>query len=191
MIKNFLDFFKLYELDFNIKETEYNINILNNNINQYEFISKNNNSYSVYFKITKENNEKLSDNTYLKDYTNLNNIPTIFFSLTDRGFDNNFDNLTNKEEFLEVMGKVIYCILEYINRNNYSVYSIGEIGNKKINFYNNYRKYFKDYTILTGLSSNYLNKNNKKKKAYYLIKKSTNIKENILKLDDNCYLKIK
>jgi hypothetical protein len=187
MIKNFLDWFSIYELDFNIHDTEYSINNIEDII-QYSFISKNDYSYSVYFKLTKEDNEHLSNGKYLKDYCDLNNIPTIFFSLTERGFGNNFDDLTSNKEFLEVMGKVVFLIKEFIQKNDYNVYTIGEVGSKKYKFYNNYRKYFSDYMILTGKSKNYLDKNNNKMNAYFMIKEKY---ENVdkLRLDENLYLK--
>jgi len=154
----------------------------------YNFISNNDNSYSVYFLITEEDNIKLSNGEFLKEYTELNNIPTIFFSLSERGFGKNFDLLTNKMEFLEVMGEVVFLILEYIKKHNYTTFSIGEVGDKKIHFYNHYRKYFKDFDILTGKSKNYIDDDNNKISAYYLVKNNNITSSNEkLKLDDNLY----
>jgi len=183
------------EIEFNILETEYTTNYkkLNNvDVEEKTFISNDNNLYSVYFMITTEEDEKLSDNSYLINHTKLNNIPTIFFSLTERGFGENFDKLANNKEYLEVMGKVVYIILDYIKKHDYTTYTIGDVGDKKIKFYNNYRKFFKDFNIVTGKSSFYKDKDGNKGVGYYLIK---NINKNIdiskIKLDENCYLIIK
>ena len=75
--------------------------------------------------LTNEYNEKLSNGYFLKQYCDLENIPTIFFSLTERGFGSDFDDLTDKKEFLEIMGKVIFLIREYIKKHDYKVFSIG------------------------------------------------------------------
>lgn len=193
MIKNFYNF--INEIDFNLYSTDYIINehILNGkNVQSYDFISKNNISYSVYFLLTSEENEKLSNNHYLDEYCDLN-IPTIFFSLSQREFGENFDELTNAKEFIEVMGKVVYCILEYINKHEFNVYSIGEVDSKKQNFYNYYRKYFKEFNILNGLSSYYRDINNNKTMVYYMIKRSEIKNENInyIKISNNNYLHIR
>ncbi|MCK9417056.1 hypothetical protein M0Q97_10400 [Candidatus Dojkabacteria bacterium] len=185
-MKKFYNF--INEIDFNIYPTDYQINnhTLNGNyIESYDFISKNHISYSVYFLITNEKNEKLSNGHFLNEYCDLN-IPTIFFSLSQREFGQNFDDLTDAKEFTEVMGKVVYCILEYINKHDYNVYSIGEVDSKKQRFYNYYRKHFKDFNILSGLSTYYKNM------AYYMIKLSEIKNENVskIKLSDNCFLHI-
>jgi hypothetical protein len=178
MFKNF----NINEIDFNIYDVEYSIsyhNINNNEIVSYDFLSNKNNSYSVYFMITNEKDTLLSNGDYLSKFGNINKIPTIFFSLTNRKFEDNFNDLTNKNEKLEVLGKVVFIILEYIKNHNYNIYSIGVVGDKKINFYNYYRKYFKDFDIKTGDSLYYENK------CYYLIKNKNidNIKK--LKIDEN------
>lgn len=182
--------FNLNEIDFNLVKTKFVI-YSNNNIEKYDFISKNGNSYSVYFQITTEKNIELSNGIKLINYTKLNQIPTIFFSLTNRGLGTNFDKLSNKNEELNVMGSVVYIILNYINNHNYTTYSIGEVNDSKINFYNYYRKYFNDFTILTGKSENYKDKNDENKLAYYLVEKGDNeILPDEIKLDENCILKI-
>ena len=177
--------YRINEIDFILIETEYIINIMSNNIDRYDFLSNKNNSYSVYFKLTEENDIKISNDERLSKYTILNEIPTIFFSLTKRQFSDDFDDIVDKKEQLEIMGKVIFIILEYIKTHTYTTYSIGEVGEKKINFYNYYRKYFKEFEILTGKSKNYNNI------AYYLIKKENDKLPSNLKLDENTYLKIK
>jgi hypothetical protein len=140
--------------------------------------------------MTTEENELLSDGTMLGNYTNLTEIPTIFFSLSNRKFDDNFNKFTNNKEYLEVMGKVVFIILEFIKKHKYTVYSIGEVGDKKIIFYNNYRKFFNEFKILTGESANYID-NGKKMNAYYLINTKSDLKiKDTLKLDEHCYLKI-
>ena len=151
-MNNILYFFEyLNEIDFNILSTEYVID-KQDDILRYSFLSDKKNSYSIYFFLTEEDNEKLSNNSYLTDYSESNKIPTIFFSLTERNFDDNFNELTNKHEFLEIMGKIVFIILEYMKKYKYNVYSIGIVNSKIINLYNNYRKYFNDFEILTGLS---------------------------------------
>ena len=80
MITNIFDYLK--EIDFNIIPTDYVINyhILNyNNVESYNFTSKKGTQYSVYFLITSEDNELLSNKHYLNEYGDINNIPTIFF----------------------------------------------------------------------------------------------------------------
>lgn len=190
MITDFFEYIK--EIDFNIISTEYYINyhkLDNNDVESYNFVSKNNTKYSVYFMITKEDNVLLSDKTYLKQHGNIDEIPTIFFSLTERNFDDNFDDITNNNEMLEVMGKVVYLIKEYINKHNYDIYSIGTTDDKKIKFYNHYRKYFKDYNILIGNSKYYFDNFNNNTDVFYLVKNNTlNIKK--LKLSENCFLKM-
>jgi len=183
------------EIEFNLIETEYITNykeLRDIEVEEKQFTSKNNNLYSVYFMITEEDDEKLSNGKYLSEYTELDKIPTIFFSISERGFGENFDKLTNKKEYLEVMGKVVYIIFNYINKHNYTTYSVGELGDKKINFYNNYRKHFKEFTVLTGPSSFYTDSNDEKGTAYFLVKEkiqNENIKK--IKLDENCFLHLK
>ena len=179
--------FRINEIDFNIVETEFTI-LRSDNIERYDFISKKGNSYSVYFKMTDEDDEELSNGNQLSAYTDLDKIPTIFFSLTKRGLN---DDLVDKKEQLEIMGKVVYIILEYIETNNFTTYSIGEVGDKKINFYNYYRKHFNSMEILTGKSKNYLDNDDNKKISYYLIKKENDELPEKIKLDENLYLKIK
>lgn len=190
MITNFFEYMK--EIDFNIIPTEYNINYQNLNnkdVESYDFLSNIGTKYSVYFLLTNEDNELLSNNKHLLEYGDINNIPTIFFSLTNRGFGKNFDDLTNNNEKLEVMGKIIYLIKEYMNKHKYNIYSIGNVDDKKINFYNYYRKHFKEYQILTGKSKYYLDKNKNKSESYYLIKHVDNIIVDNIKLSENCFLK--
>lgn len=189
-MNNILTFFEyLNEIDFNIISTEYAISKMDDII-RYTFLSNKKNSYSVYFRTTSEDNEKLSDSSNLSDYTDLNNIPTIFFSLTERNFDDNFNELTNKQEFLEIIGKVVFIILEIIRKNNYTVYSIGTVGSKNIQLYNHYRKYFNQFKIETGLSKNYIDDSNNKQYVYYLIKNKNTKKYEKVKIDNNAYLKL-
>ena len=182
----------LNEVSFDLIETNYEINyhVLNNlNVESYDFISNKDNNYSVYFMITKEEDEILSNDEFLSKYTQLNNIPTIFFSLTEKGFGKEFDTLTNNKEYLEVMGKVVYLILEFINKHNYTTYSIGEVSDKKMNFYNYYRKHFRNFSMLTGLSSFYKNRENEKTKVTYMIKLLNVVNVDEIKLDENLFLK--
>ena len=184
--------FNINEIDFNLKQTLFSVSINDDNIERYEFLTDKGNSYSVYFMITEENDIELSNGENLSKYTKLNKIPTIFFSLTENGLDGeNFDELVNKNEQLEVMGKVVFIILEYIKTNIYTTYSIGDVGNKKINFYNYYKKYFKDFDIFIGDSENYFDVEKGYKKAYYLIKKEKTRKNKMLKIDENLFLKLK
>lgn len=191
MIINFLDYLK--EIEFNMIPTDYIINyttLKNKKVESYDFDSKSGIGYSVYFLITNEDDELLSNNHYLNEYGDITNIPTIFFSLTNRGFGENFDDLTNNNEKLEVMGKIVYLINDYINKHDYDIYSIGEVDEKKMKFYNYYRKYFKEYQTLTDKSKYYTDIEGNKTNAYYLVKsKNTNI--NKIKLSENCFLNIK
>lgn len=170
-IKSFNDFSLNEEIDWNIIPTNYSIiNIVGLFVNSgqdviYRFTSNGGNSYDVYFSITHESNHLLSDGSNLYNYST-GSIPTIFFSLTERGVDPNvFDNPVNRNEYLEIMGKVVYLILEFISSHNYSVYSIGEVAFKKYKFYSNYKKYFTGFNIIEGPSDNYNGHI-----AYYLIK---------------------
>lgn len=176
--------FRINEIDFNKIETIFTIHS-SDMMDRYDFVSNKGNSYSVYFKLTKEIDCVLSNGKKLLEYTILDKIPTIFFSLTERGLGDDFNKLVGKNEQLEIMGKVIYIIKEYIETNNYTTYSIGVVGDKKINVYNYYRKYFKEFEILTGNSINYM-----ENKAYYLIKKENEMLPEKLKIDENTILKI-
>ena len=62
--------FRINEIDFNIVETEFTI-LRSDNIERYDFISKKGNSYSVYFKMTDEDDEELSNGNQLSAYTDL------------------------------------------------------------------------------------------------------------------------
>ena len=183
------DINKLNEITFEKLVTSYKISnkILNGkDVEEYTFISNKGNSYSVYFMLTKEKNQKIRDNEYLKDYTDLDNIPTIFYSLSEREFGYEFDKLTNKNEYLEVMGKVVFLIREYINKHDYKVYSMGKVSDKKQDFYNYYHKHFKDFLNISG-RSNYYNSNN----CIFLIKDANQFEIDELKLEGIFILKIK
>jgi hypothetical protein len=140
MIKKFNNFKLNEELDFDIKPTEYSILkisplFVGKEDMIYRFVSKSGESYDIYFSLTKESNHILSNGENIDKYTK-SFIPTIFFAPTERGLETSiFDKLTNKNEMLEVMGKVIYLINEYDKVNNFSVYSIGEVDKKKYKFY--------------------------------------------------------
>jgi hypothetical protein len=171
-IFDFLNFRLNEELDFNMVETKFkeipidSIFIKNEKDTIYRFITKSLNFYDLYFSLTEEFGSKLKDNTYITDYTN-DYIPTIFFSLTNRGLNvDTFDLLTNKNEKFEVMGKVIYLIDHFVQLNNYNVYSIGEVSDEKYRFYSYYLHNLPYFTIKEGTSNNYNGK-----MAYYLIKK--------------------
>lgn len=140
MIKifNFLNFKLNEELEFKMFETTFeeiiidSIMVYDEKDTIYRFISSSGTSYDLYFSLTSEFGSKLKDNTYINVYSGDNYIPTIFFSLTDRGLDvNTFDLLTNKNEKFEVMGKVIYLIDHFVKLNKYNVYSIGEVDSSK------------------------------------------------------------
>jgi len=164
-MKNYGNFIK--EMLFNKITTNYKTfqtesEIANFSDYRFDFYTNKLNSYSIYILMTKEKN-----NTILDDGTILPNvvIPTILFSETKHGFNPEFFNkLTNKNEFSEVMGKIIHIILEFINKNTYNIYSIGDIDNKKLNFYEYYKYHFNMFDIKIGNSINYKNK------AHYLIK---------------------
>lgn len=174
-MKKYKEFILLNEIDFNIIPTTYTIHLIPKiQTEYYNFISKKGFSYNVYFTQTKENNFQLNDNSYIFDYINNNDIiPTIFFSDANRKLNSEiFDLLTKRNEHLEVMGKIVYLILEYISKHpQYNVYSIGIVNKKKFNFYNYYRKYFKNFNLKIGESQNYIDSNGNNSKAYYLIKK--------------------
>lgn len=158
------------EIDFKIYETDFKL-IKNKNLEQeideYQFTTTNDNNYSVYFMLTEEDDDILPNGQLLSRYTELNKIPTIFFSLSDRLFQNSFNNLTNKQEYLEVMGKVAYIIRKYMDKYDYDVYTYNT-DDKKNNFYIYYWKYFNDFLRINMYSKNY--SPNGKKIINYLVK---------------------
>ena len=169
-----LDFsnFKLNEeLEFKMVRTDYEkikTPSLFPNISGYDdiyrFVSNKGNSYDVYFSLTNERDHILSNGKNLHSY-NIDKIPTIFFSLTERGLDSmSFDKLTGNDERLEIMGKVVWLINEYDKINNFSIYSIGEVNAKKFEFYSRYLHNISQFKIFEGDSDNYNGK-----KCYYLV----------------------
>ena len=171
MIKKFNKFKINEELDFNMIETKFkeikinSLFIKDNKDTIYRFETISGNEYDVYFSLTDESGCKLIDNTSIDDITN-EYIPTIFFSLTERGLDpNTFDVLTNNKENFEVMGKVIYIIDNFVNSNKYNVYSIGEVDDNKYRFYSYYLHNLNYFKIVEGTSYSYNGK-----MVYYLIK---------------------
>lgn len=171
MIKKFYDFKLNEDLEFKMIPTQYELIkisalFLPNSLDTiYRFLTKNGNSYDLYFSLTNENNHLLSNDNFIYDYTK-SEIPTIFFSLTERGLDPiNFDDLTNKGEKFEVMSKIIWLINEYDISNNFKIYSVGEVGNDKYRFYSYYLYNMPQFKIVEGASDNYNGK-----KCYYLIK---------------------
>lgn len=174
-MKNIKSFKEIYiineELDFKIIPTKY-ISKYINGVDTFTFITNKNNSYTVYIEETTESNHLLNNGEYLQDINNNKTIPTIYFSETDRILDpSTFNNLTNYSEYMEVMGKVIYIISEFIKNNQqYSVFSIGEVDIKKFNFYKNWLGNLPITRFEIGLSDNYIDDKNNKTKAYYLIR---------------------
>lgn len=170
MIKKF-NLFKINEeLDFKMIPTKYTIHLIksimipNETDIVYRFLTNKNNSYDLYFSLTYEGNHILSNGSYLKDITE-DLIPTIYFSLTDRGLNPDiFDELTDNNEKFEVMSKVIWLINEYDKVYNYKVYSIGEVNTKKYNYYKKYLYNLSQFDLLEGDSDNYNGK-----KCYYLV----------------------
>jgi hypothetical protein len=178
----------LTEISFEIIKTSYDIStkyLNNKEVLVYSFTSKKDNEYSVYFLMTEEEDFDINDKK-LSDYCNLDEIPTIFFSLTKREFGESFDSLVNKQEYLEVMGKVVYLIKKYMSNHNYNVYTIGEVSDKKQDFYNNYNKYFKDFLMIKNKSQYYSTN-----KCIYLIKDLNKYNVDKIKIDENLFLKIK
>jgi hypothetical protein len=174
-IFDFLNFRLNEELDFRPIKCDYDNRQVNNNgliINIFTFLTKSNTSYSVYINDTLESNHLLSNGVYLQSVNKNKPIPTIYFSETSRGLDPiYFNTLTNKGEFMEVMGKVIYIIIDFISKNKqYNVFSIGEVEPSKFNFYKNWLKNLPITTMEIGLSDNYLDNHNKKTNAYYLVR---------------------
>ena len=169
---NFKEF--LNEISFNVVPTEYDPKKIiheGNEIEENIFTSNNGNEYSVYFSITTENDIKLPNGNYLSRYTDLNKMPTIFFSLTERDFDSSFNNLTNKKEFLEVMGKVVFIIRNYIDSHDYTVYTYSTNSNdKKDIFYNYYHKEFTEFFKVNLPSLNYIINDGEYENVCYLIK---------------------
>jgi hypothetical protein len=164
--------FKLNEeLDFKMSPTDYEI-IKSNPLfipsakdEIYRFITTNNNSYDLYFSLTNERDYKLSNGNNIKNITT-SLIPTIFFSLTERGLDTlTFDELIDKGEKFEVMSKIIFLINEYDKIHNYKLYSVGEVSKEKYKFYSYYLHNLPQFEILDGKSDNYNGK-----KCYYLVK---------------------
>lgn len=174
-ILDFSNFRLNEELDFNPIKCDYESKFINNGgliISVFTFKSKSGVSYSVYINNTLESNHLLSNGVYLQSVNNNKSIPTIYFSETSRGLDPiYFNTLTNKGEFMEVMGKVIYIIIDFISINKqYNVFSIGEVEPSKLNFYKNWLKNLPISSMEIGLSDYYLDSNNKKTNAYYLIR---------------------
>lgn len=160
------------EIEFNLIPTNFEINKINyqnKDIDEYSFETINGNLYSIYFMLTEEDDELLPNKKHLSDYTDINKIPTIFFSLQDNNFDDTFDILTNRNEYLEVMGKVTYIIMEYISKHNYDVYTYNA-DKRRNNFYSYYRKHFHDFLKVYLPSKNYFEENGEKKIINYLIK---------------------
>lgn len=108
----------------------------------------------------------LSDNSRLYDYCDGKDIPTIFFSLSNRGLSNDFDNLTGYNEGLTVLSYISYLINEYDRKYNRPVYSIGYVDPKKEKFYMYFLHNLEQFKILKGKSNSYVRSG-----AYYLIKK--------------------
>lgn len=159
------------EIDFNLINCQFDRNFIDNfgiSINCFTFITNRDNSYTVYIHNTVESNHLLESGILLQSINNNKQIPTIYFSETSRGLDPRYFNLlTNKSEFMEVMGKVIYIINEFINNNKqYDVFSVGGIDDKRFEFYKNWMRNLSISRIEMGFSDNY-DKNNK---TYYLIR---------------------
>ncbi len=175
-IYNFNDFKINEELDFNpIPCTYTSSDIMYNNIpiKTFEFLSKNNISYTVYIHETNESNHLLTNETYpsgilLHNINGNNKIPTIYFSETSRGLNSStFDELTKNNEPMDVMGRIIFILSDYINITNYKVFSVGGVNTSKYRFYSHWLKNLPISEILIGDSDNYTDK---KYKAYYLIR---------------------
>ena len=171
IINNFNKFKLNEELDFKMSPTAYEI-VKSNSLTMalvmddiYRFVTTNHNSYDLYFSLTKEENHILSNGDHIKNITT-SLIPTIFFSLTERGLDAlTFDKLTDNGEKFEVMGKIIFLINEYDKIHNYKLYSVGEVSKEKYKFYSYYLHNIPQFEITEGESDNYNGK-----KCYYLIK---------------------
>lgn len=122
--------------------------------------------YDVYFTLTKEYNHELSDGTSIYDYAkhitknNGANIPTIYFTLSGRKYDE-FNDLTGLNTPLDVIGRVMYIISEIIKNNNYNIYVIEAI-DKKMKIYSNYFSKM-GLQVKKGWSYTY------RKDVYYLI----------------------
>ena len=167
----------LCELNFDliyVKPTLSYTMLDNKDVGVFTFDTRSNNYYSVYISISTEEDEEIYNTNlgkhHLSEYTELTKIPTIFYSLTSRKFGKDFDDLTNNKEYLEVIGKVGYIIRDYMDKNSqYTVYSIGGVLDKKLNFYNYYQKHFKDFVPFDGKTSNYPTMNGKGN-AEYLVK---------------------
>ena len=171
MIHNFNEFNMNEEMEFKSSPTNYSsLSIpplfkVGKKDNIFRFITKSNTSYDIYFALINDLIHLLSNGKNLCDYTT-NPFPTIFFSLTERGLNQNlFDELTNKNEKFEVMSKVIYLVNEYDKLYKYPVYSVGEVNQNKYKFYSNYIHNIPQFKILEGNSDIYNGK-----KCYYLIK---------------------
>lgn len=178
-IYNFNDFKINEELDFNpIPCTYTSSDIMYNNIpiKTFEFLSKNNISYTIYIHLTTESNhlvenEKNPNGIFLQSINGNNPIPTIYFSETSRGLNyNTFGVLTKYNEQMDVMGRIIFILNDYINSVNYKVFSIGRVDTNKYRFYSYWLKNLPISEVLIGDSDNYTDTFGKKDKAYYLIR---------------------
>jgi len=165
-LKKYIEFineeieFKMFPVDYEERKDL----IFNKETTIFEFKTKND-EYSLYFSNTDERNHILSDGKYLYDYCDGKDIPTIYFSLKNRGLSIDFDVLTGYDEELTVLGSVIYLINEYDRRYNNPVYTIGYVDPKKERFYMYYLHNLKRFKLLKGDSYSYEGSG-----AYYLIK---------------------
>ena len=162
----------LFEMAFESREVEYTIlykSLGGKMVEVYRFLSKNGTSYDVCFALTTEDDEELPNGDKLSDYTELDKIPTIFFSLTNRGFGEDYNDLSNKFEQFDILSKIVYIIGEYMNTHNYTVYTVGGVEEQKMKFYLNYMKHFNDYKQYDLPSKNY-SVDGGKTMAKYLIK---------------------
>ena len=175
-IYNFNDFKINEELDFNPIPCSYTSgNTIYNNIpiKKFEFLSKNNISYTIYIHLTTESNHLVKNETYpngilLHSINGNEPIPTIYFSETSRGLDfETFDDLTKYNEPMDVMGRIIFILNSYINNTNYKVFSVGGVNSSKYRFYSHWLKNLPISDLLIGDSDNYTDE---KYKAYYLVR---------------------
>ena len=168
-ISNFFNFIN-EDLDFKMVETKFieieipSLFIPGEKDKIFRFISTKGNSYDLYFCLTLEDNCQLSNGRFIRDYDSP--IPTIFFSLTERGLDPlTFDDLTNRSEKFEVMGKITWLISQYGLKYSNNIFSIGEVDSKKYQFYLHYLHNLPQFSLTEGYSKNYGGK-----KCYYLVK---------------------
>ena len=152
---------KLDKLDF--KEEVYDHPVYEGEKNTtYFFKSKRGNEYRLDLVILMESNSNLKDNRlHNKKFI------SVSFSISD-ATDDNYDDVTNKNELYDVMSRIRYLIkLNEYRINNGYVFMFGKPDEEKINMYSMFIKIcFPDYKLIVDYTSGFPNTN----VGYYFVK---------------------